>query len=494
MNRLFGAAALLATLALLPAAHAVTRDAVILRAHAFAYHPWHCAAANLTGSCGGGYQSAYVVGDFMGLPYDWGGYMSLFTFDQRIADGYGAGSYPSDGELDCTVGLDCSGFVSQAWTASHNSTSSIPDISTVISQANMLPGDVFNQAGYHVFLYERTLNNGDPIFYEAAGYNVHVNATGGWSYGNGYTPRRYQGITGTGVSNPVGTMDNPIVISSFPYTDSSRDTSQAVSDVLDGCDEDASKSEAGPEYIYQVTFTQPGQLAATVSDDADVDIDIHLYTSFNTNDCVARHDSTIQVAVDCGTYYLVADTFRSTDGAEDPGEYTLSVSFTPSGGNCGSGPSAYDFAGELGDPCGYPGHEDLPFCNDNLGADTCIYTTSPPSSFCSRPCSTAGDCSAFAGGCCAPIGNGETYCLPAALCDGDDDTGDGGAAKDGGTQPGDPSSDGAVAYDDDGDSLDGDGSDGGCNVADRGGHSLLATVLTALALLALARRRPLRRE
>ena len=415
MRRLLASLAVVCVFATMPSAHAVTRAEVIFRAHAFAYHPWTCTSANLTGSCGGGYHSVYTVGDHMGIPYDWGGYMTLFEFDQQIAGGYAAGSYPDDGVLDCTAGVDCSGFVSQAWAVTYHQTDSIPDISTAISQSAILPGDVFNQAGYHVILYERTLAGGDPVFYESAGYNVHVNATGGWSYVSGYTPRRYTGITGTSVGNPPGTIDNPIPISTFPYTDT-RDTSQSASDVLDGCGAAPTKNESGPEYIYRVTFSQPGTLTATITDDADTDIDIHLYTSMNTNDCIARHDSTISVTVDCGTYYLVADTFRSSGGTEYAGQYTLSATFAPSGGSCGSGPPTYDFVGAVGDPCAYPGHESLPFCNANLGSEVCIYSTSPPLSFCSVACTGPSDCAAFPGGCCGTVGSGERFCFISSLC------------------------------------------------------------------------------
>jgi MYXO-CTERM domain-containing protein len=413
MSRTFFPALALAAAALTFSgeAAAISRGEVIARAKAFAFHPWTCAAQNLTASCAPSYQSVYVPGDFEGLPYDWGGYMTLFQFDQSIAAGAGAGSYPSDGVLSCTSGLDCSGFVSQSWAAPHHTTSTLSQIAATVAMSDILPGDAFNDAGTHVVLYSHTLASGQPVFYEAAGYNVHVNTTDGWSHVSGYTPRRFQGITGTTAAEPVGTPDNPIVISSFPYTDS-RDTKQSGSDLLDGCGAAPGKAETGPEYVYRVTFTTPGQLTAKVSDDVSADIDIHLYTSLNTNDCVARDDSTITVNVDCGTYWLVADTFKGA--VEYPGLYTLTATFTPSSAPCGGGPPVYAPSGGPGDPCGYPGAPDLPFCNPNLGADTCLYTDHD--SFCSIPCASAADCAAFAGGCCGDIGGGEMYCLTAASC------------------------------------------------------------------------------
>src|SRR6185436_2560160 len=112
-----------------------------------------------------------------------------------------------------------SGFVSQAWATSHHTTSSIPQISTEIQAAELLPGDVFNDAGYHVALFSHTLASGEPVLYEAYGYNVHLNTTGGWAHVDGYVPRRFQSITGMTAVEPDGTPVSPIIIKSFPYTD-----------------------------------------------------------------------------------------------------------------------------------------------------------------------------------------------------------------------------------------------------------------------------------
>ncbi len=400
-------------------APAVTRTEALIRAKAFAFHPWKASSANLTASCNGAYKSAYSPGDYMGLPYDWGGYMSLFEFDQQIASGYGAGSYPADGILDCTSGLDCSGFVSQCWKSGHHTTSDVDTVSSVIAKNAMLAGDIFNDAGNHMAMYSHTLGNGDPVLYESVFYNVHLSLPG-WSWLQGFIPRRYQNITGTSAATPDGTPDKPIVIGSFPYSDS-RNTASSLSDVLDGCALAPGSAETGPEYVYQVNLTQPGQLTVSVADDVGVDIDVHLYTSMNANDCIARNDSTFTQNVDCGTYYVVADTWT-----DKVGPYTLTVDFKPSGAACGAGPGKYQFKGEPGAPCAYPGNQNLPFCNPNLGADTCLYTST--SSFCSMPCGSNADCGALSGGCCADIGTQEFYCLPASQC--------GGAPPDAGVTPG----------------------------------------------------------
>ncbi|HNZ21721.1 MAG TPA: hypothetical protein PKL24_06240 [Polyangiaceae bacterium] len=395
---------------------AITRDEVMVRAKAFAFHPWRATQNNLTASCSSTYQSVYTPGDYVGLPYDWGGYMSLFTFDQGIQAGLGAGSYPADGILSCTVGLDCSGYVSQCWNTTHLTTSTLHTQSSAISQAEILSGDALNQAGYHVILYSHSLANGDPILYEAIGYNVHINPWGGWAYASGYQPRRFEGITGPSAQDPIGTPHHPIPIPSLPFTDS-RDTRQSSSNVFDGCGADPNKPESGPEFVYEVTITQPGLLTVSVSDDVGVDIDVHLYTSTNTNDCTHRDDSTFTAPVDCGTYLIVADTYGTGDA--NAGPYTLNVSFSATGASCGNGPPSYHPSGRPGDACGYPGQEHLPFCNANLGAEVCLVTNgTPKTSFCSHPCATATDCPEFPGGCCKTISSGESYCVTAPLCGG----------------------------------------------------------------------------
>jgi MYXO-CTERM domain-containing protein len=421
-------AAFSATCLLTADARAIDRYQVLARAKGFAFHPWTATQANMTASCSGGYQSVYQPGDYLGLPYDWGGYMTKFQFDQEIAQGYGAGSYPADGVLDCTSGLDCSGFVSKAWDAGHWTTSSVHNTSQAISANDVLVGDIFNDAGNHMAMYYYETAAGELVLIESVGYNVHQSMPG-WSWVDGYVPRRYDGISGTTATDQLGTASNPIAVNSFPYSDS-RDTTQAVSDILDGCGASPGTNESGHEYIYEVVVSSPGTLTVAVQDDAGVDIDVHLYTSMNTSDCVARHDSSLSYSVDCGTYYVVADTYRGSQ--EYPGPYSLTIDHTPSGAACGNGPPSYDFEGQLGDPCSYPGNEGLGFCNPNLGAMTCIYGSSD--SFCSKPCDTVADCGEFPGGCCSPVSSGENYCMIASFCGGGETPGTGDPPP----PPGDP--------------------------------------------------------
>lgn len=428
-------------------ASAATREEVLVRARSFANHPWRMTSNNARATCSSPYRSVYLPGDYRGLPYDWGGYMSVFQFDQRILQGQGAGSYPGDGILSCTAGVDCSGFVSQAWGSTHTTTSGMSTITNPLTGVGQLvTGDVMNQAGYHVSLYSHRLASGDPVWIEAIGYNVHVNATGGWSAVDGFSPLRHKQITGTTAPNTLGTTTNPIVIGSLPYQDT-RDTSQSAVDFLDGCNADATKNESGPEFVYKLVVDRPGTLTVSVTDDASTDIDVHLYEQLNTTSCVKRHDATLTHAVGCGTYYVVADTFVTSAGAAKVGRYTLNVSLAASGAACGSsGPPSWSFAGEPGDACAYPDNENLPFCNENSGSETCIYTSGRNSvSFCSHACARNADCADIAGGCCGELSGGERYCMTAAFC-GSSGQPDGGTSSGGGIDAGfgDPGADGGI--------------------------------------------------
>jgi uncharacterized protein (TIGR03382 family) len=500
-----------ATVLAAPGASALTREEVLVRARAYAAHRWSSTSANQTASCSSKYKSLFPAGDYVGLPYGWGGYMTLRTFDQLIASGYGAGSQETDGVLDCIAGVDCSGFVSMAWGAPHNTTSSIPGVTSSIAKGDMLPGDVFNKAGYHVAMFTSLLQSGEPALIESVAYGVHPNSYGGWSYVNGYSPRRYPALTGTTAGNPVGTTSNPISIGGFPFSDS-RDTRSSSSSVLDACGAAPGTPQKGPEYVYVANITQPGTLTISVQDDAATDVDVQLLDNLSTAACIARSDSTISAQVGCGTYWVVVDTYGSD--ASKAGPYTLNVSLAPSGQACSAvqGPPAFNPKGKLGEACSYPANPSLPFCNPNVGSETCIYSSQ--TSFCSKSCATNADCVDLgAGACCADIGSGELYCLTSSFCGGGvPPKADGGLASSSGgpasssSSGGETSSSGSTSGgstsggeeetsgdDDDPGAAPGGGvttkSVSGCNAAPSNGASAIALVAAAAMLGAVVRRR-----
>src|SRR5690606_32706407 len=144
--------------------------------------------------------------------------------------------------------------------------------------------------------------------------------------------------------------------------------------------------QKGPEYVYVVDIAQPGTLSVSVSDDAATDVDVQLLQNLSTTGCIARNDSSFSAQVGCGRYWIVVDTYGTN--AAKAGPYSLTVTRAPSGQarSAAAGPPVFAPKGKLGDACAYPGNQSLPFCNANLGSETCVYGSS--SSFCSKSCAT----------------------------------------------------------------------------------------------------------
>ncbi len=325
--------ALLTLLFVLPAG-AITRDDVIDTAAGYCFHEWYCDTDNLSvdASCSATWSSDYSVGWWTGLPYDWGGYMTVAEYDSQLASGYGAGSHSWHGILWCTSGVDCSGFVSKTWDAGHYTTSSLDNISSSVSQASIERGDAVNDPGSHVVLFTHVTNAGGVVFYEASGGACKVRLyapSSGWSYLSGYTPARYDSISN---GTARGTATNPIGVNSFPY-ETFDATAGTGSDVWDSYACSPSTDESGPERIYRLSLGSSGTLTATVTDDSGTDIDVHLLGSADPGDCLQRDDVSVSQEVESGTYYLALDTWTNGSGTEYPGAYNLLVEFTGEAGD-----------------------------------------------------------------------------------------------------------------------------------------------------------------
>ncbi|MGI6394159.1 MAG: hypothetical protein ACOX2F_05445 [bacterium] len=322
---------------------AVTRGEAVLKGDGYVRTKWTCSSQNVTGnsSCMSGIANVYKSGNtYTGVAYDWGGYMSVETYLSRLAEGYRAGSCSGTscskyGILDCTVGVDCSAYVSMLWGCGHKTTRSIPDISTGITKSSLKKGDVFNNAGSHVIMYIYTdKSTGLPYVMESAGTGTEktiFRRMSSWP-SSSYEFRRYKNIEED--KNVDGTVQNPRIISATPYYDEGN-TRNVISHVIDNYSCAPDKKEFGPEVIYKIILKSAGALTATVTDNQseNIDCDVHLLTSLNIDesgmalDAIARNDHTISETVEAGTYYIVVDTY--TGSIDNPGEYTLSVDFVP---------------------------------------------------------------------------------------------------------------------------------------------------------------------
>jgi len=310
----------------------ISRQEIVDGAPAFEDHAWTCGSENLTASCADGSWVPAVssTGPQLGLPYCWGGWVTIDQFDQQIADGYGAGSMPYGLFLGCTTGVDCSGYVSQLWQHPVKlGTATIPNVSVEIDTTEMLPGDVFNAAGSHVIMYLGEEPNGEVLVTESTTSSACMGVcrrARSWSVFSGYVPRAYF-YAGVESSTAGGTTDDLIPIEAFPYQDT-RNTEEAQSDEFDFYSEAPETDETGPEYIYVFHVAEGGTLTATVLDGAGVDIDIHLLGSLDADDCLARDDTEFTVEItDPGTYYLVADTYVGESATEYTGAYLLDADF-----------------------------------------------------------------------------------------------------------------------------------------------------------------------
>jgi len=169
----------------------ISRTQIISNANSFTVFSWTATSCNIWqgNSCGGGniYNAPWIsgAGNYVALPYCWGGWSTLAEFSNAISNcksagqvcsssGGGCSGVPS-APLSCAGGHDCSGLVSRAWErTSKYSTSTLPNISSSIPLSGTQPGDIVNVAGSHVRLIETNYGNGNYRVIEASGADWKV--------------------------------------------------------------------------------------------------------------------------------------------------------------------------------------------------------------------------------------------------------------------------------------------------------------------------------
>ncbi len=165
-----------------------------------------------------------VVGTNTRFPYSWGGFSTISQFDQGLIDCKKAGDIQTkytDGTSacgsSCSVGVDCSGFVSRLWKQTTKyGTSTIMQIATKISKSDLKPADALNDAGSHIRLFVGFRSDGKWDMVESyagsgywgVGYTVRTPAEN-----DGYDAIRYNAIVDDSVSN-----NKPPVISHTPIS------------------------------------------------------------------------------------------------------------------------------------------------------------------------------------------------------------------------------------------------------------------------------------
>jgi hypothetical protein len=164
---------------------APTRAEAVAVAERYATHRWTGSAANsFRGLDRDGVlvetPTCWAPGqENVGVPYKWGGFDSLASFDSGIRAGKAAGDlYTAEKRRKGSaavsrqsVGIDCSGLISRCWhLRSKRGTATLVEICEQLrSPTQLLPGDIMNAAGGHVLLFARWLDDDKKraLFYEA---------------------------------------------------------------------------------------------------------------------------------------------------------------------------------------------------------------------------------------------------------------------------------------------------------------------------------------
>ncbi len=194
----------------------ISRSQIIANAEPYQTLQWTASSANIWNNvqCGGKNilsPTWLSMGTNYSMPYCWGGNSSTSGFLTGISNGRSAGDicasscgYSFGAEPNCSVGVDCSGFVCRAWgRTDHVSTSQLHTISTQLSSfSDMQIGDIVNHAGSHTRLVHTLNANGTWEMIESSGSydKVHYRTYSYSDLSTNYLPRIYDNIIGGGGS------------------------------------------------------------------------------------------------------------------------------------------------------------------------------------------------------------------------------------------------------------------------------------------------------
>lgn len=120
-------------------------------------------SANISGPCSGRVQPRYLIweGNYPGVPYKWGGFDEPLAFNWFAGYGVPVGHILDNATLSCTMGVDCSGYVSRVWNLGYKyNTYQLPGFASAWSWFALQPFDLLNHAGSHAMLVNSYGPNG----------------------------------------------------------------------------------------------------------------------------------------------------------------------------------------------------------------------------------------------------------------------------------------------------------------------------------------------
>jgi cell wall-associated NlpC family hydrolase len=194
----------------------ITRPEIIAAAQAFQNVTWVVSAANyqpesVENQCAPSAGKTWkrpsdldgkLGKEVTGLPYRWGGYVSIEEFQRRISGAFAGGSVCAckDPKINYCIsavatGIDCSGFVSRVWNMDRRTTSDLEQVSSPVSWKDLKPGDALNKVGSHVRIFN-SRNSFDEMMFDI--YESSVSCGGVCQralparFFQGYRPRRYK--------------------------------------------------------------------------------------------------------------------------------------------------------------------------------------------------------------------------------------------------------------------------------------------------------------
>jgi hypothetical protein len=134
----------------------MARDQIMEIAYEGYFLQWYCDTYNIYSGVPNATCPYTAPGWQQGIAYKWGGADTRDSFWQNVVTNHGrAGDTNSAAVVSGTYGDDCSGYASNCLRSGRYSTSNFADVCTQVTYPLIAPGDLMNNAGSHVRIFER---------------------------------------------------------------------------------------------------------------------------------------------------------------------------------------------------------------------------------------------------------------------------------------------------------------------------------------------------
>jgi len=168
---------------------------------AYRLNTHYYSATNISGTCSGRKAPRYFsgAGTYDSVSYEWGGWDTVATFNAGMSPGTMKAGNINGVVLACSLGVDCSGFVTRVWqrTDKKYGTSTLSQISTPLgSFADLLEYDIMMKST-HVMLFRYFGTGGGFWVSEATTRNHYDRVVYNYidsTYAANFAPWRYDNV------------------------------------------------------------------------------------------------------------------------------------------------------------------------------------------------------------------------------------------------------------------------------------------------------------